>query len=289
LVHGTFGFRLRPPAPARAVIPFYDTHAHLDASAFRSDRAAVIQRALDAGVTRIVCVGTDFESSRHAIQLAQDHPAVFAAAGWHPNHAANAPDDIRPELERLARHPKVVAIGETGLDYYRRPPRQGAPDPQADLALHQARQRALFTQHLEVAAQLGLNIVIHQRGNTDEDLFPIFTPFADRVRAQFHCFVGNRAALRRILALGSLVSLTGILTLPNAGDLRQTVKDAPLDRLLLETDCPYLAPVPFQRQRCEPAYLQHTATALAAARGIDLATLSAATCRAAHAFFPKLN
>jgi TatD DNase family protein len=267
--------------------PFYDTHAHLDDRAFNTDRAAVIERALAAGVTRIVCVGTDLDSSRLAIHLAQEYPAVFAAVGCHPNHAASAPDDIRPALETLARQPKVVAIGETGLDYYRQPqPRDHQPP---DLEAHHARQRTLFAQHLEVAAQLGLNVIIHQRGNVDDDLFPLFTPFAPRLRAQFHCFGGSPDALRRILDLGSLVSLTGILTFPSAANLRQTLQSAPIDRLLLETDSPYLAPVPFRSQRCEPAHLVHTASTLATTLATDLDTLSTATCRTAHALFPNLN
>lgn len=254
---------------------------------FDPDRPAVIQRALAAGVTRIVCVGTDIESSRQAIRLAREHEAVFAAVGWHPNHAAAAPGDVRPALAALAREPKVVALGETGLDYYRRP---GAGDaPGIDAGFERARQCALFQQHLEVAAEVGLNVVVHQRGEVAADLFSILAPFAARLRAQFHCFVGGPADLGRILALGSLVSFTGIVSFPSAANVRQALAEVPRDRFLFETDAPYLAPVPRRGERCEPAHVVHTAEVAATVRGMDLAALSAATCRTAHEFFPRMT
>jgi TatD DNase family protein len=266
---------------------FYDTHAHLDHSAFRGDFGAVLERAAAAGITRIVCVGTDADSSREAVALAERHPELYAVVGWHPSEAEQAPADIRPLLRELAGHPKVVALGETGLDYFRlpkRPPGQGASleDPV------KTRQADLFRQHLEVAAEVGLNVVVHQRAAL-EDTLGVIAPFAGRVRGQFHCFADDVAALERILALGSVVSFTGLVTFPKAGAARAALAAVPADRFMLETDSPYLAPVPHRGQRCEPAYVRTTAGAVAEVRGVVLEALSTSTCATAHAFFPRLR
>ena len=149
-------------------------------------------------------------------------------------------------------------------------------------------QARLFRQHLEVAAELGLNCVIHQRSAL-EDTLRLLEPFADRVRGQFHCFAEPPGVIPRILALGSIVSYTGILTFKNGANIRVALAATPLDAFMLETDCPYLAPVPHRGQRCEPAYVREIATVAAETRGITLEELSAATCATAHRFFPKLG
>ena len=266
---------------------FYDTHAHLDYPDFAADLPQVLERAQAAGIARIVSIGTDLESSRRAIRLSEQHPAVFAAIGWHPTHAAQAPDDLRPALRELAAHPRVVALGETGLDYHRLPESQDGGKV-ADNEPYQRRQAELFRQHLEVAAELGLNCVVHQRDALDDTL-AILRPFAGRVRGVFHCFVDNPEAMRRILALGSLVSFTGIVTFKNAGVVRETVAATPLDRLMLETDCPFLAPLPYRGKRCEPGYVKEISEVVAAVRGISLEELSSATCATAREFFPRLE
>jgi len=263
--------------------PFYDTHAHLDHRAFAEDLPQVLERAAAAGITRILTVGTDAESSRRALALAETHPPVYAVVGWHPTEALEAPADLRPWLREVGRHPKVVALGETGLDFYRMP-RGGA----AVAAEYRARQADLFRQHLEVAAELGLNCVIHQRAAFEETL-GVFAPFADRVRGQFHCFSEGPAVLGKVLALGSLVSFTGILTFKNAAYVRDTLAACPRDRFLLETDCPYLAPTPYRGQRCEPAYLRETAAVAAEVLGLSPEELSRITGATAHRFFPKLG
>lgn len=261
----------------------YDTHAHLDHRQFAADLPQVLERAAAAGIRRIITVGTDQESSRRAVALAETHPEIYAVVGWHPSEALAAPADLRPWLREAARHPKVVALGETGLDYYRMP-----PGGVAAAAEYKARQAELFRQHLEVAAEAGLNCVIHQRG-AFEDTVRLFEPFADRVRGQFHCFSEGPEALARILALGSLVSFTGILTFKNGGTVRAALAATPRDRFMLETDCPYLAPQPFRGQRCEPAHVCETAAVAAAVAGLSLPELGAVTCATAHRFFPKLG
>ena len=266
---------------------FYDTHVHLDYPDFQPDFADVLARARVAGITRLISIGTCFESSRRAIALAEQHAEIFAAVGWHPSDALAAPDDVRPTLRELAAHPKVVAIGETGLDYYRMPSAQGGTD--ADDARYQQKQAAIFRQQLEIAAELKLNCVVHQRGETLDDTFALMQPFAERVRGVFHCFSGALDALARIRALGSIVSFTGIVTFKNGQNVRDAAAAVPLGEFMLETDGPFLAPIPYRGKRCEPAYVKEIAWAVAQARGCSLEELSRATCDTAHRFFPKLK
>jgi TatD DNase family protein len=265
---------------------FYDTHAHLDFPDFATDLAQVIERAAAAGITKIISIGTDLESSRRAVQIAETFPAVHAVVGWHPSHASEAPPDIRGSFRELARHPKVVALGETGLDYHRLPSGKPGNTP-ADDELYKRKQADLFRQHLELGAELGLNCVIHQRDSL-EDTLRQFAPFAGRVRGVFHCFSNDAATLKRILDLNSLVSFTGIATFKNAQIVRDTIAAAPFGRFMLETDCPYLAPVPYRGKRCEPAYVKEIAEVAAQARGCSLDELSAATCATAQGFFLRL-
>jgi TatD DNase family protein len=265
---------------------FYDTHAHLDFPDFATDLPDVIARAAAAGVTRILTIGTDFASSRRAIALSERFAPVYAVVGWHPSHASEAPADIRAELRELARHPKVVAIGETGLDYHRRPSQKAGGTAEDD-ARYKAKQAALFEQQLEVAAELGFNVVVHQR-EAFEDTLARMAPFAGRVRGVFHCFVDDVAAMRRVLALGSLVSFTGVVTFKNAAVVREVAAAAPADRFMVETDCPFLAPVPYRGQRCEPAHVRAIAHTVAQVRGCTLEELGAATCATACGFFRHL-
>jgi TatD DNase family protein len=286
---------------------FFDTHAHLDYPDFAPDLPQVLERAQAAGITKIISIGTDLESSRRAIRLAERFPCVYAVIGWHPSESPRAPDDIRDALRELARHPKVVALGETGLDYHRLPTsrKATASKPQipsaktagsepldqiasaADDERYKAKQARLFRQHLEVAAELKLNCVIHQRDSLEDTLAQL-QPFADRVRGVFHCFANDTSAMKRIVALNSLVSFTGIATFKNAQDVRDVIAATPLDRLMLETDCPYLAPVPYRGKRCEPAYVKEISEVAAVAKGCSLEELSATTCETAGKFFRNL-
>jgi TatD DNase family protein len=252
---------------------FYDTHAHLDYPDFAAELEQLVQRAREAGITRIISIGTDFESSARAIQLSERFENVFAVVGWHPNDAAAAP---------------VVAIGETGLDYYRLPG-VGEGNISEEGKGIQRKQAQIFQQQLELAAEAGLNCVIHQRGRAFEDTLAMMRPFVGRVRGQFHCFAEDAAGLQRVLELGSVVSFTGILTFKNGQNIRDTLAATPLGQFMLETDCPFLAPIPYRGKRCEPAYVRDIAAVAAEVKGCSLAELSQATCAAAHDFFPKLS
>ncbi len=268
---------------------FYDTHAHLDYPDFQADFAQVVARAQAAGITKMISIGTDLQSSRRAIQLAEAHPEIYAVVGWHPNDVLAAPGDLRPALRQLAKHPKVVALGETGLDYFRLPSSQNPPGSQEDDARVKAKQSEIFQQQLEVAAETGLNVVIHQRGDCFEDTLKIFAPFAGQVRGVFHCFASEAAALQRILALGSIVSFTGIVTFKNGQNVRDALAAAPMGSFMLETDCPFLAPIPYRGKRCEPAFVKEIAETAAQVKGCSLEELSQATCECARRFFPKLG
>ncbi len=266
---------------------FYDTHAHLDFPDFQDDISAVLERAHAAGITRIVSIGTDAASSRNALALAERFESVFAAVGWHPGHALEAPEDIRPELRELVKHPRVVAVGETGLDYYRLPSAKGGSAE--DDARYKAEQAVLFRQQLEVAAEAGLNCVVHQRGDCFEDTMAILAPFAGKLRTVFHCFVGAPEQMRRVLEIGGLVSFTGIVTFKNANEVRETLAATPLDKLMLETDCPYLAPTPHRGKRAEPAHVKEIAETVASVKGCTMEELSAATCETAKGFFRRMD
>jgi TatD DNase family protein len=262
--------------------PFFDTHCHLDYPDFAGDFAEVLDRAAQAGISRMISIGTDLESSRKAIELADRHESVFAVVGVHPCNAAETPEAIRGPLLELSRHPKVVGIGETGLDYYRLP---AVGDEEAALKRKQAR---LFQQQLEVAAEAGLNCVIHQR-EAYQDVVNMIRPFTPQVRGVFHCFVDDAAAMREILAMQCLVSFTGIATFKNAATVKDTVAATPMGQFMLETDCPYLAPTPYRGKRCEPAYVKEIAAVIATIKQCSLEELSETTCRAAREFFRNLK
>lgn len=265
---------------------FYDTHAHLDYDEYKPDFSGVLARARNAGITKIISIATDLASSRRALELAEQHPMIYAAVGWHPSNAHEAPADIRPELRELARHPKTVAIGECGLDYYRLPSSQGGSAD--DDAGYKRKQAEIFQQQLEIAAETGLNCVIHQRSSFD-DLFAQVEPYASRTKGVFHCFGESIGRLQKVLNLGWLVSYTGIVTFKNGQNIRDAVAATPADKFMLETDCPYLAPVPYRGKRCEPAYVKEISETIAQVRNCSLETLSASTCQTAHRFFPKLT
>jgi TatD DNase family protein len=265
--------------------PFYDTHAHLDDVVYETDFSEVLTRAQAAGITRIISIATDFSSSRRALALAEQHEMIYAAVGWHPDNASQASDDITADLRELARHPKAVAIGECGLDFHRLPGTRGGTE--AEDAACKCKQAAIFRQQLELAAEMQLPCVIHQRSSFD-DLLAQIQPFAKRTKGVFHCFGESIERLRLILDLGWLVSFTGIVTFKNGQNIREAVAAAPLGKFMLETDSPYLAPVPFRGQRCEPAYVKTIADTVAGVKNCSAEELSAATCRAAHDFFPKL-
>ncbi|HEV2454100.1 MAG TPA: TatD family hydrolase [Verrucomicrobiae bacterium] len=257
---------------------FFDTHAHLDYPDYAQDLSEVISRAQSMGITKIISIGTNLESSRRAIELAEKFSNVYAVIGWHPSEVLTAPDDLRPALRELARHPRVAAIGETGLDYHR------LPDDKAEHPEYKRRQAAIFEQQMDVAAEFGLNCVIHQRDAFD-DTFAQLRPYAGRVRGVFHCFGESVERMKKVLELGSLVSFTGIVTFKNGHNVRETVAATPLDKFMIETDCPYLAPAPYRGKRCEPAYVKEISETVAQVKMCPPEELSAATCKTAKEFF----
>ena len=252
-----------------------DTHAHLDFPEFRDDVPAILTRAAETGVTRILTIGTGIESSRRAVALAEKWPQVWPVAGVHPNHVPDEDPDFLPTLREIAQQPRVVAIGETGLDYFRL-----AKD---DTASRLAQAVALRAQ-IDLAVELGKPVIIHERAAWDDTL-AILREYTGRVRAVFHCFGKSPEHAHEVLALGHLVSFTGIVTFKNAPDAQASAASIPLGSFMVETDCPFLAPVPHRGQRCEPAFVRHTAEHIAALRGISLSNLAAATEATTNRFF----
>ena len=276
-----------------------DTHAHLDFPEFADDLDVILDRAREAGVERIVTIGTTLKSSRKAIECAEEYSEVYAVVGIHPGSVTEERDDFLPELEELAKHPKVVAIGETGLDYYHLPSKRrqreisettfGAASTESiefeirDEA-EKAAQAVAFEQHLELAAATGKNVVIHQRDSWT-DTINLLRTYSTRVRAVMHCFNGSIDQAREAVELGHFVSFTGIVTFKSAGDLRQVAASIPIDRIMVETDAPYLAPEPHRGKRCEPAFVREIAKVMASIRGLTFESFAAQTTRTAGVFF----
>ncbi|MGV3532140.1 MAG: TatD family hydrolase [Chthoniobacteraceae bacterium] len=278
-----------------------DTHAHLDFPEFEADFPAMLARAQEAGVQRIITIGTSLESSRRAIELAERYPQIWAAVGVHPNAAIEAPADVLTPLRELARHPKVVAIGETGLDYYRLPSRLAAHDKAPEVtalgnettddvghavqdgAIKTA-QASVFQQQLDLAVELGLNVIIHERSSWD-DTVAALEPYTGKLRAVFHCYGGPIDRARSVIAKGHLVSFTGIVTFKNAQIAQESAAQVPDGSFMVETDCPFLAPIPHRGKRCEPAFTRQTAAAIGALRSTTLEAIAAQTEETANTFF----
>ncbi len=278
-----------------------DTHAHLDYTDFEPDLEAVIARAADTDVTRIISIGTGIESSRRAVALAERFPGVFAVVGVHPTNVIKEGVDFLPSLRELTRHSKVVAIGETGIDYHHLPEElqpqaatlidsvlqaQTSGDQERLIAegAWKASQADAFRMQLDLAVELGMNVVIHQRSSW-ADTLEILRPYTGKVRGVFHCFGGTPEEAEEVRALGHLVSFTGIITFKNAAQVRSTAAAVPADGYMVETDCPYLAPVPFRGKRAEPAHARMVAETVAEARGISLDEVAADSTRTAESFF----
>jgi TatD DNase family protein len=255
-----------------------DTHAHLDYTDYDPDRAEVIARATAAGVTEIISIGTRIDSSTRAVELAENFPNIWATVGIHPSEVDEAPEDAVEHLRELAQSSRVVAIGEIGLDYHRLP--ENPDEAQAN----KQRQADLFRRQLELTSELGLNAVIHQRDSWDDTL-KILSEFTGRVRGVFHCFGGTIEQAREVIELGHLVSFTGIVTFKNARQVQATAQDIAFDQFMVETDCPYLAPVPDRGKRCEPAHTRRVAEQIAQLRGASLEEIAARTTETAREFF----
>lgn len=251
------------------MVHLVDSHAHIHFPHFDADRGAVIARALDAGLTMILDVGTDLSTSRAAVALAEQHKLVYAAVGVHPHDAAGFTAGVMNELRLLAKHPKVLAIGEIGLDYYR------------DLSPRDL-QRSAFCKQLVLAEDRGLPVIIHSR-DAHEDVLSILA--GSGARGILHSYAAGLSHLDTVLAVGFSVGISGPVTFRRAQELRDVAAAVPLDRLLVETDCPYLTPEPHRGRRNEPAYVLFTAKAIAAARHQSLQELAQATTKNACSLF----
>jgi TatD DNase family protein len=248
---------------------FTDTHAHLVFPGLIEDLPGVIERAKTAGVERIISIATTLEDARQTLELARRYDGVFAAVGLHPGEIPGVSMCDLKELALLASESKVVAIGETGLDYYRS-------------REHVQAQKDLFWAQLDLARQRDLPVVIHNRA-ADDDCLEILRQA--RPRGVMHCFSGDEKFAFDCLEIGLLISFTGILTFKNAGPLREVAKKVPLEKIMLETDAPYLAPAPHRGQRNEPAFVPHIAAVLAEVKGVTVEEVARVTTGNAEQLF----
>jgi len=258
-----------------------DSHCHIASRQFDNDRDAVLQRAREAGVRRIIAPATDLDDCAKLAAICDQHEDVFMAAGIHPCEANTVSGESWiTQLRTFAAHPKAIAIGEIGLDYYHAPP------DGFDVASWKAQQAFVLRAQLDLAAELGLNVILHNRESWD-DLVAQVTPYNGRLRAVFHCYTGTLEQARPLLDAGHLVSFTGIVTFKNASIVQQTVRRIPDGAFMLETDSPYLAPVPHRGKRCEPAFVADTAKTVADLRGVSLDEIAESTGQTAKEFFRK--
>ena len=242
-------------------VELFDTHAHLHFPDFDADRAETLARARQAGVTRVLTIGTEVPTSRAAIALAESEPDVWAAVGVHPHDAAEADEATLAEIERLAGAARVAAVGEIGLDFFR------------NLSPRDAQER-VFRHLIGVARRARKPVLVHCRDAHAEVLAILAEERASEVGGIMHCFSGDTTIARRCLDLGLLISLAGPVTYPKARALPDVAKAVPADRLVVETDCPYLPPQPYRGKRNEPAYLAITAARVAELRGEPLEGLA---------------
>lgn len=249
-----------------------DSHAHLDASQFDADRDEVIHRARQAQVEWILTVGANLVESQKAVEIAQQYPQILAAVGVHPHDAQGVTEEVYSGLKNLSQSKKVVAIGEIGLDFYR----QLSP-----LEI----QREVFRRQIQLARELHLPIIIHDREAHGEVIDILRSEKASEVRGILHCFSGDYQLAKDAMDMGFYISISGIVTFHNAAWLREVVKEIPLDSLLIETDCPYLAPVPKRGKRNEPAYITYTAAKIAEIKNIELEKVEEATSENFLKFF----
>ena len=250
-----------------------DTHAHLDFPEYDIDRDEVVKRAEEAGVRYIITVGTDVGKAQECIEIAGTHPNVFASVGMHPHYADGLTEAVWRQIRELSESDKVVAIGEVGLDYYRNESSKEA-------------QIALFRKMLYLSRERDLPVIIHCREAFD-DVLDILRDFGSRekLKGVVHCFSGTAAEAAECLRLGLHISFTGNITFKKAEGLREVAREVPIEKMLLETDCPYLAPVPKRGKRNEPAYVVHTARFLAELKGLAYEDVARNTTLAAHNLF----
>jgi len=255
-----------------------DTHCHLQMEQFNVDRKEVIERAGSAGVRSLILIGTDSKDNPEALALAEENEFIHVAAGIHPHDASSLDDRLLSELRQWLSHPKVVAVGETGLDYhYMHSPREV--------------QRKAFMQHIELAKQVNLPLVVHTR-EASEDTMEVLRmqsqgagPGGKKLRGVIHCFSGDTAMAEEAVEMGFYISIAGPVTYKKSDALREVIKSIPIENLLLETDAPYLSPVPLRGKRNEPAYMVHTAWQIAEIKGLSLDDVARITSLNAYILF----
>lgn len=252
---------------------FVDTHAHLDFDSFDNDRDAVVKNARLANLGAIINIGINLDTSKKSIALAEKHDMIYATVGVHPHDADEMHEEWWPEIIRLYNHPRVVAIGEIGLDYYR------------DYSPHDV-QRKILLRQLDLAVEHNLPVIIHTR-SAWPDILPIVTSddYRHKLRGVFHCFSGSKEQAQAVLDLDYHISFTGVVTFKNASALTIAAEYVPLNRLMLETDCPFMAPVPYRGKRCEPAYVPVIADKIAEAKNLKVADLALQTTANAQNLF----
>jgi len=234
---------------------YYDTHAHFDSGSFNPDRHELLSSMPEMGITLINNIGCDLPSSQESIALAEQYPFVYAVVGHWPGNTDYMDEETLEAYRQMAKHEKVVAIGEIGLDYFHK---NVSPET----------QKYWFRRQMELAYETGLPVVIHER-DAHGDAMEIVREWADKVTGVFHCYSGSAEMAKELVKLGWYLSFTGVITFKNARRAIEAIAATPLDRIMIETDCPYLAPIPLRGKRNEPAYLTHTIAKIAEIRGIS--------------------
>ena len=255
----------------------FDSHCHLDFPDFAEERDAIVARALAAGVERMITISTRVRQGQNLVAIAEKYEQVFFTIGTHPHQAAEEAETDADAIRAFAAHPKCVGIGEAGLDYHYN-------------YVPQAIAKTVFRAQIGLARELSLPLVIHAREADDDVAAILREEMAEGAfKAVLHCFTSSRSLAETGLELGLYVSFSGVLTFKNSAELRAIARDVPLDRVLVETDAPFLAPVPHRGRRNEPVFVVETARALAEARAIDVETLAAATRANTLRFFAKMS
>lgn len=242
-----------------------DSHAHVQLSQFNNDRDEVLQRAQVAGVSKILVIGFNEETSLGAVQLAEKYDQVYATVGMHPHDASDLTDEVLTTFRDLLCHPKVIALGEIGLDYYR------------NLSPKKTQQDA-FERQLDLAEEAGIPIIIHNR-DAYMDILPILKARKGKIQGVLHCFTGDLDLMHQSLEIGFHIGIGGIVTYPNAKEVQQVATEVPIDSLLIETDCPWLTPQFRRGKRNEPAYVREVAEKISQLRNTTLESIGEITTR----------
>jgi TatD DNase family protein len=254
-----------------------DSHCHLNDPSYGEDRESVIARAQAQGITTFLSIATKLGEADDLLALTHAHPSIYCSVGVHPHEAQAAlqAGQLYEDLLRFGKRDKVIALGETGLDYYY----EHSP---------KAEQNEAFSIHIRVAQELDLPLIVHTR-DAEEDTIACLKSAPSQPRGVIHCFSGTQYLADAALALGFYISVSGIITFKKADELRAVIETVPLDRLLLETDAPYLAPIPYRGKRNEPAYMIETAKVLAQLKGVSLEEISAQTTKNFYSLFTKIK